>query len=223
MKWLKGLKWWIAGLIAGQALWLFASKPGLKHKLAQAQWTDKIKLVFDELVSFNKWLIESIDLSNLKSDLAFRIEHLQEDITDLTTNWSELSQEKLEQWANYLQSTTDQLKTDVTSYVQDLDEQHSLTEKLSALGEHITQIKSNITGMVSEAKQDVKDTKNEVKSATKDVVTEVKHDAKHVAAQVKSHAKEVGKEIKETADHAKQNAQIIKKNIENTDSSRTRK
>lgn len=142
MKWLKR---WIAWLIAGQALWLFASKPALKKKLAAAQWTDKIKLVFDELVTFNKWLLDSIDLTKLKSDLAFRVEHLQEEVNDLTNNRSWLNQDKLNQWISYLKTTTEQLKSDVTIYVTDLDEKHQLTTKLWTLNNHIGELQSKLT------------------------------------------------------------------------------
>lgn len=141
MKWLKR---WIAWLIAGQALWLFASKPALKKKLAAAQWTDKVKLVFDELVNFNKWLIESVDLTKVKSDIRFRIEHLQEDIDKLGAEYSTLSKDKINEWISYLKTTTEQLKTDVTEYVWDLNEKHQLTEKLTTLKDHIGQLQSKI-------------------------------------------------------------------------------
>lgn len=142
MKW---LKWWIMWLLVGQALWIFVAKPALKKKFAAAQWTDKVRVVFDELVAFNKWLIESIDLTKVKSDIAFRVEHLQEEISDLTTQRSDLSQDKLEQWISYLKTTTDGLKTDVTSYVTDLDEKHQLTDKLWTLKEHINRLQSKLT------------------------------------------------------------------------------
>lgn len=142
MKWLKR---WILWLITWQALWLFASKPALKKKLAAAHWTDKITVVFDELVSFNKGLVESIDLSKLKSDIAFRMEHLQDEVNHLTSNRSELSQDKISQWVSYLKTTTDQLKSDIGSYVENLDEKHQLTEKLSSLWEHISTLQSKIS------------------------------------------------------------------------------
>lgn len=142
MKW---LKWWIIWLLAWQAIGLFASKPALKKKFATAQWTDKAKVVFDELVSFNKWLIESIDLTKVKSDIAFRVEHLQEEVSDLTNQWSGLNKDKLNQWIDYLKATTEQLKTDVTSYVGDLDEKHQLTEKLWTLKDHISKLQSKLT------------------------------------------------------------------------------
>lgn len=132
-------------LLVGQALWIFVAKPALKKKFAAAQWTDKVRVVFDELVAFNKWLIESIDLTKVKSDIAFRVEHLQEEISDLTTQRSDLSQDKLEQWISYLKTTTDGLKTDVTSYVTDLDEKHQLTDKLWTLKEHINRLQSKLT------------------------------------------------------------------------------
>lgn len=141
---LKWLKWWIIWLLAGQAVALFASKPALRKKFTTAQGSDKLKLVFDELVTLNKGLIESIDLTKLKGDLAFRIEHLQEDINQLTTQWSTLSKEKIQQWIAYLKTNTDQLKTDVWNYVQDLDEKHQLTEKLTTLKNHITELQTKI-------------------------------------------------------------------------------
>jgi len=142
MKW---LKWWLLWLLAGQALGLFVSKPELKAKLHQAQWVDKIKIVMDELIEFNKWLIDSVDLMKVKSDLAFRVERLQDDIGQLTSHWSELNQDKLRQWIDYLKTTTEQLKSDVASYVQDLDEKHQLTEKLWTLKEHISELQSKVT------------------------------------------------------------------------------
>ena len=126
-------------------MWIFVAKPALKKKFAAAQWTDKVKVVFDELVIFNRWLIESIDLTKVKSDIAFRVEHLHEEISDLTTQRSDLSQDKLEQWISYLKTTTDGLKTDVTSYVTDLDEKHQLTDKLWILKEHINRLQSKLT------------------------------------------------------------------------------
>jgi hypothetical protein len=69
-------------------------------------------------------------LTKVKSDIAFRVEHLQEEVNDLTNQWSGLNQDKLNQWVDYLKTTTESLKTDVTSYVTDLDEKHQLTEKL---------------------------------------------------------------------------------------------
>jgi uncharacterized protein YicC (UPF0701 family) len=143
MKWLKR---WIIGLLAGQAIGLFASKPALKKKLATAEGADKVKVVFDELVDFNKWLITSIDLTKLKADLAFRVEHLQEEIEQLTTQWSDLSQEKIQQWIGYLKTTTDELKNDVGEYVQDLDEKHQLTTKLTKLKDHITDLQTKVKG-----------------------------------------------------------------------------
>lgn len=150
MKWLKR---WIAWLIAGQALWLFASKPALKKKLAAAQWTDKVKLVFDELVNFNKWLIESVDLTKVKSDIRFRIEHLQEDIDKLGAEYSTLSKDKINEWISYLKTTTEQLKTDVTEYVWDLNEKHQLTEKLTTLKDHIGQLQSKINETPTKEKE----------------------------------------------------------------------
>lgn len=141
MKW---IKWWIAGLLVWQAISLFATKPHLKKKLATAEWTDKIKVVFDELVTFNKWLIDSIDISKLKWDIVFRIEHLQDDINKLSSEWNNLNQEKITQRINYLKDSTDNLKSDVGTYVQDLDEKHQLTEKLSKLKEHINTLQSKL-------------------------------------------------------------------------------
>lgn len=142
MKW---LKWWIAGLLVWQALGLFASKPSLKKKLATAEGTDKVKVVFDELVNFNKWLIESIDLTKVKSDIAFRVEHLQDEVSQLTNQWSWLNQDKINQWISYLKVTTEQLKSDVGTYVQDLDEKHQLGEKLTKLKDHISELQSKLT------------------------------------------------------------------------------
>lgn len=150
MKWLKR---WIAWLIAGQALWLFASKPALKKKLAAAQWTDKVKLVFDELVNFNKWLIESVDLTKVKSDIMFRVEHLQEDIDRLSAEYSTLSKDKVNEWISYLKTTTEQLKTDVTEYVWDLNEKHQLTDKLTTLKDHIGQLQSKINETPTKEKE----------------------------------------------------------------------
>jgi len=152
MKWLKR---WIAWLIAWQALWLFAGKPALKKKLAAAQGTDKVKLVFDELVKFNKWLVDSVDLTKLKGDIAFRVEHLQDEVNQLTNNRSGLNQDKLNQWISYLKTTTEQLKSDVGSYVQNLDEKHQLTDKLTSLWEHITTLQSKISETTAEVETEV--------------------------------------------------------------------
>jgi gas vesicle protein len=91
-------------------------------------------------------LITSIDLTKLKADLAFRVEHLQEEIEQLTTQWSDLSQEKIQQWIGYLKTTTDELKNDVGEYVQDLDEKHQLTTKLTKLKDHITDLQTKVKG-----------------------------------------------------------------------------
>lgn len=146
------LKWWVAAFVLWQVATLFYKDKWFKDKISEAKWTDKLKLVFDELVELNKKMFNDIKdydysakVEDFKSFFETEKQNIENKIKELSEKFNDLNETQVKPFIQDIEARVQALTQIVSEKVSDVNEKYKLEEKISLLKDKINEIKNKVS------------------------------------------------------------------------------
>lgn len=155
----------VVWLVIGQSITLLAKDKTLRQKMKKKYWREKLKLLGDSLLNFNKKIITEIGDSKLSDELWERKNTIINQFSDWESELDMLKkniQQKTKQEAKKIIDQREKQKNNVIEEREDLkewrDTEKDIKEKLEIIKKKFQSIRDSIGKKIENKKNTVKNT-----------------------------------------------------------------
>ena len=139
-------------LVVATAIWetvaSYYKDEKFKEKLGKAEWFDKLKVIFNNLVDVNKGFLEKVKLVDYKGTYIEYKDYAESKLNDINIKLDELKQklvsakdEKILPFVKELEGKLNEYKKEIEEKVEDVKEKIKLEEKIKIVKSKIEEVK----------------------------------------------------------------------------------